>query len=70
MTPQGHAAWEVLTLAAGQLRLGPRGHVLGLDLGAALAMGVALGHDAAALALLLPAGEEGVVQGYARCRGE
>ena len=45
---------------AGQLRLAP-GAAIGLDLGACLAMGAALGYDATALAELLPAAEAGMV---------
>ncbi|MGZ8351470.1 MAG: DUF7697 family protein [Allosphingosinicella sp.] len=37
------------------------GAVIGLDLGAALNMGVPSGYDAMALAELLPAGEAGMV---------
>jgi hypothetical protein len=47
----------------GQLRIASQGAaVLGLDLGAALAIGMALGHDAYLLAELLPAGEAGLVK--------
>jgi hypothetical protein len=52
----------VLTRCTGQLRIAPGGLVLGLDLGAVLAVGMALGHDPAALAELLPAGEAGLVR--------
>ena len=45
---------------AGQLRLAP-GAAIGLDLGACLAMGAALGYDATALAELLPAAEAGMI---------
>lgn len=45
---------------AGQLRLVP-GAAIGLDLGACLAIGAALGYDAAALAELLPAAEAGMI---------
>ena len=36
--------------------------VLGLDLATAMTLGTALGHDPAALAELLPAGETGLVR--------
>jgi hypothetical protein len=52
----------VLTRAAGQLRIAPGGLVLGLDLGAVLAIGTALGHAAGVIAELLPAGEAGLVR--------
>jgi hypothetical protein len=45
---------------AGQLRFVP-GVVVGIDLGAALSVGAAVGYDAIALAELLPAGEAGMV---------
>ena len=45
---------------AGQLRLVP-GAAIGLDLGACLAIGAALGYDATALAELLPAAEAGMI---------
>lgn len=45
---------------AGQLRLAP-GAAIGLDLGACLAIGAALGYDATALAELLPAAEAGMI---------
>jgi hypothetical protein len=51
----------VLTRCAGQLRIGA-GAVVGLDLEAALALGTAFGHDARALAELLPAGEAGLLK--------
>lgn len=47
---------------AGQLRLAP-GAAIGLDLGACLAIGAALGYDVVALAELLPAAEVGLVTG-------
>lgn len=45
---------------AGQLRLVP-GAAIGLDFGACLAIGAALGYDATALAELLPAAEAGMI---------
>lgn len=50
----------MLQRCSGQLRAIP-GAVVGLDFGAALAIGVALGYDATALAELLPAAEAGMV---------
>lgn len=53
----------MLTRCGAQLRVAPHGAaVLGLDLGTALAIGIALGHDAYLLAELLPAGEAGLVK--------
>ena len=45
---------------ASQLRCVP-GTVIGLDLGTCLAIGLALGYDATALAELLPACESGLI---------
>lgn len=47
--------------AQGQLRVGGLGGVTGIDLGAALSLAEALGYDRRAMALLLPAGESGLV---------
>ncbi|WCR12405.1 hypothetical protein JHW45_00840 [Paracoccus stylophorae] len=55
-SPQSHEGWQVWDLAArlsGQLRAIP-GAVLGWDMGAALAMGRALGVPALAVVELLP----------------
>jgi hypothetical protein len=49
----------------GQVRLAPRGGLLGFDLSAALAMGHALGYRAPALAELLPEIEAGLVEAVA-----
>ena len=61
MTVEGWEAWDVLSKCSGQLRLVPMGGVIGLDLGAALACGQALGYEPSGLAELLPAGEAGLV---------
>mgnify|MGYP005839662631 CR=1 FL=1 len=61
LTDAGWQAWDVLMRCAGQLRMVP-GAVIGIDLGAVLALGAALGHDLAVLAELLPAGEAGMVK--------
>ena len=50
----------MLLRCSGQIRAVP-GAALGIDLGAAVVLGLALGYDAAALAELLPAGEAGMV---------
>ena len=51
----------MLLRCSGQLRLGP-GAVIGLDFGAALRLGAALGHDLRPLAELLPVGEAGMTK--------
>jgi hypothetical protein len=56
----GWQAWDVLLRCSGQIRVIP-GAAVGLDFAAALAVGAALGYDAAALAELLPAGEAGMI---------
>jgi hypothetical protein len=57
-----HQAWEVLLACQGQLRLAPNGHVIGIDMHAALRMAEARGGDLAALSELLPAAETGLVE--------
>jgi Family of unknown function (DUF6441) len=46
-----------------QLRLAPSGHVIGIDVNAALKIGAARDYDLAVLSELLPAAEAGVVKG-------
>jgi hypothetical protein len=55
-----HEAWEVLLACQGQLRLAPSGHVIGVDMNAALKIGAARGHDLAVLSELLAAAEAGL----------
>src|SRR5918994_345862 len=62
ITRQEHEAWEVLLACQGQLRLAPSGHVIGIDIDAALKIGAARGHDLAVLSELLPAAEAGLVE--------
>lgn len=57
---EGWQAWDVALRCAGQLRLAP-GVAIGLDLGACLGIGAAIGYDATVLAELLPAAEAGMV---------
>jgi hypothetical protein len=52
----------VLLACQGQLRLAPSGHVIGIDMDAALKIGAAHGSDLAVLAELLPAAEAGLVE--------
>jgi hypothetical protein len=59
---QEHEAWKVLLACQGQLRLAPSGHVIGIDMNAALGIGAARGHDLAVLSELLPAAEAGFVE--------
>jgi hypothetical protein len=59
---QEHEAWEVLLACQGQLRLAPSGHVIGIDVSAALKIGAARRCDIAVLSELLPAAETGLVE--------
>ena len=52
----------MLFACQGQLRLAPSGHVIGIDMDAALRIGAARGYDLAVLAELLPAAESGLVE--------
>jgi len=65
-TVEGWEAWDVAERCAGQLRIAPSGHVLGLDLGVAFTVGAALGYDARWLAGFLPEIEAGMVDGLRR----
>ena len=62
ISQQEHEAWDVLLACQGQLRLAPSGHVIGIDMDAALNLAVARGCDLAALSELLPAAEAGVLE--------
>jgi hypothetical protein len=46
----------------GQLRLAPSGHVIAIDMYAALRLGAARGYELAVLSELLPAAEAGLVE--------
>jgi hypothetical protein len=59
---QEHEAWDVLLACQGQLRLAPSGHVVGIEMSAALSLGAARGCDLAVLSELLPAAEAGLVE--------
>ena len=59
---QEHETWDVLLACQGQLRLAPSGHVVGIDMHAALDLATARGHDLTALSELLPAAEAGLVE--------
>jgi hypothetical protein len=58
---QEHEACDVLLACQGQLRLTPSGHVIGIDMDAALQLAAARGHDLAALSELMAA-EAGLVE--------
>jgi hypothetical protein len=62
ISQQEHEAWDVLIACQGQLRLAPSGHVVGINLEAALRIGAARGCDLAVLSELLPAAEAGFVE--------
>jgi hypothetical protein len=55
-------AWDVMTACQGELRLAPSGHVISIDMDAALKIGAARGCDLALLSELLPAAEAGLVE--------
>jgi hypothetical protein len=54
---------QLLLACRGQLRLAPSGHVIGIDMGAALKLGISRGCNLPVLSELLPAAEAGVGQG-------
>jgi hypothetical protein len=62
---QEHEAWNVLLACQSQLRLAPSGHVVGIDMDAALKIGAARGCDLEVLSELLPAAEAGLVEACA-----
>jgi hypothetical protein len=59
---QEHETWDVLLACQGQLRLAPSGHVIGIDMSAALRIAAARGCDVAVLSELLSAAEVGLVE--------
>jgi hypothetical protein len=66
---QEHEAWDVLLACQGQLRLAPSGHIIGIDMDAALKIGAARGSDLAVLSELLPAAEAGLIEALCEDRG-
>jgi hypothetical protein len=68
ISQQEHEAWDVLLACQGQLRLAPSGHVVGIDMDAALGLAAARGYDLLVLSELLPLAEAGLVE--ASCTGE
>ena len=69
ISQQEHEAWDVLLACQGQLRLAPSGHVIGIDMNAALKIGAARGCDLAVLSELLPAAEAGLVEAWCAEKG-
>jgi hypothetical protein len=67
---QEHEAWEVLLTCQGQVRLSPSGHVVGVDMDAALKIGAARGHELAVLTELLPAAEAGLFEALSTAGGQ
>jgi hypothetical protein len=65
---QEHEGWDVLLDCQGQLRLAPSGHVVGVDMDAALRIGAARRRDLQVLSELLPAVEAGLVEALSRDR--
>jgi hypothetical protein len=59
---QERDAWDVLRARQGQLRLAPSGHVIGIDMDAALKIGATRRHDIMVLSELLPAADAGLVE--------
>jgi hypothetical protein len=59
----------VLLACQGQLRLGASGHVIGIDMDAALSLASARGYDLAVLSELLPVGEAGLIEALSGDRG-
>ena len=59
----------MLLACQGQLRLAPSGHVIGIDMDAALKIGAARGCDLAALSELLPAAEAGLIEAIRAGKG-
>jgi hypothetical protein len=65
ITRQEHEAWEVLLACQGQLRLASSGHVVGIEIDAALTIGTARDYDLRVLSELLLASEAGLVEALA-----
>ena len=61
---------DVLLGCLGQLRLAPSGHVIGIDMDAALKIGAARCCDLKVLSELLPAAEAGLVEALRAGRGK
>jgi hypothetical protein len=59
---QEHEAWDVLLACQGQLRLAPSGHVIGINMQAALQLASARDYDLAVLSELVPTAEAGLIE--------
>jgi hypothetical protein len=70
ISQQEHEAWEVLLACQGQLRLTPSGHVVGIDMDAALQLAVARSYGLSVLSELLPLAEAGLVEASCTARSE
>jgi hypothetical protein len=66
---QEHDAWDVLLACQGQLRFAPSGHVIGIDMDAALTLAKARGYDPGVLSELLPAAEAGLAEALCAEKG-
>jgi hypothetical protein len=62
ISSQEHEAWDILLTCQGQLRLAPSGHVIGIEMDAALKIGAARCCDLKVLSELLPAAEAGLIE--------
>jgi hypothetical protein len=62
ISQQEHETWDVLLACQGQLLLAPSGHVVGIELDAALALAAARRYDPAVLSELLAAAEVSLVE--------
>ena len=60
--PEEHQAWDVLMACLGQLRFGPWGHVLGIEMNAAMKVAEARDCDLGVISELLQAAEAGLVE--------
>ena len=67
---QEHEAWDVLLACQGQLRLAPSGHVIGIDMHAALQVAAVRGYALPVLSELLPAAEAGLVEAFSSAGGQ
>jgi hypothetical protein len=67
---QEHEAWDVLLACQGQLRLAPSGHVIGIDMHAALKIGATRGYRPAVLSELLPTAEGGLIEAMSTAGGQ
>jgi hypothetical protein len=67
---QEHEAWDVLLACQGQLRLAPSGHVIGIDMHAALQLAAARDCDLVVVSELLPAAESGLVEALRARKGD